>query len=67
MNTSNNPKTFTQKFLAVMQAMEASPADIQWQASEQQAAQIDALNDRVINLERNKSRRFTDECLARTH
>ena len=51
MNTSNNPKTFTQKFLAVMQAMEASPADIQWQASEQQAAQIDALNDRGINLE----------------
>ena len=51
MSTSNNPKTFKQKLLAVVQAMEASPADIQWQVSKQQAAQIDALHERVINLE----------------
>ena len=51
MSTSNNPKTFRQKLLAVVQAMDASPADIQWQVSIQQAAQIDALHERVINLE----------------
>ena len=51
MIASNNPKTFRQKLLAFVQAMDTSPADIQWQVSKQQAAQIDALHERVINLE----------------
>jgi len=51
MSTLRNEKTFMQKFLSVVESMDTSPAEMQWQTLRQHAVLINALLDRVVKLE----------------